>query len=79
MRKHLVEIIAEDMIYQFSHYSKKQVTNFTRPNLNHAAKMAYVSFANMFANCHILQIEKKHVQFYKMKANIIKTFLLQQI
>ena len=72
MLKHLVKMFAEDMIYQFPHYSKKQVTNFTRPNLNHAANIAYVSFANMFANCDILQIEKKHVQFYKNESQHYK-------
>ena len=61
MRKHLVKIFAEDMIYQFPHYSKKQVTNLTRTNLNHAVDIAYVSFDHMFANCDILQIERKHL------------------
>ena len=65
MRKYLVRMFTEKMIYQFPYYPNRQVTNSDGQTLNYSKDLVFVLLANLYTNCDILQLEKNHVQFYK--------------
>lgn len=62
-------MFAEKMIYQFPYYPNRQVMNFPGHTLNRSKDFVFVSLANLYTNCDILQLEKNHVQFYKNENN----------
>ena len=61
-------MFAEKMIYQFPYYPNRQVMNFPGHTLNRSKDFVFVSLANLYTNCDILQL-KNHVQFYKNENN----------
>ena len=57
------------MILQCPYFQRKHIKNFINPALNYSNNLDFISFADLYANSGILQLENNQIQFQKNEDN----------